>query len=746
MAIMRVPEKKAGGLVQYRGGNTTVVPGAGVNARVADYSVRDAGSADLANLGAAVTKAGLAAQSVYMDISKTQAQDAFNKYQQEALQKKAELDALRGENALTDSGIRGKLETWQREARARFSDGLGDAAQRLFSLAADNQDAQLNAWGIQKEAKEFNSWQDSVDEGTILTAKQAALADPSKIAESAGTIKAMYENMGRRNGWDASFTEGKFRAAEQELWNDITTRQVTALVNHGLISEARAVLAGVPRGKASLPENVAAMAINEAQIQGVDPALVQAVIAQESGGRADAVSEKGARGLMQLMPETAKELGVNPDVPEQNIRGGVKYLSQMLQRYGGNVEHALMAYNWGPGNVDAWLQTGKGKNGKGVPAETMDYVSGVVSKLKNGDVSSVLEPATVLSLTRLIDSAETRMKSEQEQDLVAQTSANFSDILQGYEGLSVEEQKGKAVELVGSIEDPKMREAVQAQLFADIENRELVRKADIAEGLRTIQDFIDKNPDVTPSELARTVNSWSIPEESKEMWRKQMDKAVESEENKMRSSAALQLFRSEFDRNPGMTATERKALCVDLGMNAKDTQAALSYKGLESEYNQSRVYSLIDSKFGKNNKLDHAAIYTALLQDPDIRSGKSLTDAQLKEKLWTLTQEGYFAGEKRGIFFKSYPEGALFEGVNEGKAGAFRATPPEGMETVIAKDLERSMPGFTGLKKEARDLLVRIEYTSKYLGLTIDCTDDELRTLGYNESEIMKYRADKENR
>lgn len=746
MAIMRVPEKKAGGLVQYRGGNTTVVPGAGVNARVADYSVRDAGSGDLANLGAAVTKAGLAAQSVYMDISKTQAQDAFNKYQQEAMVKKAELDALKGENALTDSGIRGRLETWQREARARFSDGLGDAAKRLFGIAADNQDAQLNAWGIQKEAKEFNSWQDSVDEGTIITAKQAALADPTKIAESAGIIRAKYEDMGRRNGWDSAFTEGKFREAERALWKDVITQEVTGLINQGRLDEASAVLAGVPQGSSALPADVAVMASNEARSQGVNPALVQAVIAQESGGKTDAVSEKGARGLMQLMPETAKELGVNPDDPAQNIRGGVKYLSQLLQRYGGNEEYALMAYNWGPGNVDAWLKTGKGIGGKDVPAETKKYVSSVMSKARGGDMSSMLDPTVSLALSRRIEAERTRLNNQKEQALVAQTSEEFSNILQSYEGLSEDEQKGKAVELTASIKDPKMRKAVQTQLFADIENRELIKKSDIAEGLRTIQDFIDQNPDVSPSVLASTINSWSIPEESKDIWRKQAEKTVESDENKMRSSAALQIFRSEYDRNPGMTASERKALCVDLGMNAKDTQAALSYKGLESEYNQSRIYSLIDTKFGKNNKLDHAAIYTALLQDPDIRSGKSLTDAQLKEKLWTLTQEGYFAGEKSGFFFKSYPEGALFEGVNEGKAGAFRATPPEGMETVIAKDLERSMPGFTGLKKEARDLLVRIEYTSKYLGLTIDCTDDELRTLGYNESEIMKYRADKENR
>lgn len=96
-----------------------------------------------------------------------------------------------------------------------------------------------------------------------------------------------------------------------------------------------------------------------------------AVMAQESGGRQDAVSKAGARGLMQLMPETAKELGVNPDDAGENVRGGATYLKRMLERYNGNQELALMAYNAGPGSVDAWL-----KSGTALPQETRDYAPG----------------------------------------------------------------------------------------------------------------------------------------------------------------------------------------------------------------------------------------------------------------------------------------------------------------------------------------------------------------------------------
>ena len=108
----------------------------------------------------------------------------------------------------------------------------------------------------------------------------------------------------------------------------------------------------------------------------LSPSLIEALVWQESRWRENAVSPVGARGLAQLMPGTARDLGVDPDDPFANLEGGARYLREQLDRFDGDLEKALAAYNAGPGRV---IRAG------GVPRirETQLYVAAIMGRLAN---------------------------------------------------------------------------------------------------------------------------------------------------------------------------------------------------------------------------------------------------------------------------------------------------------------------------------------------------------------------------
>ncbi len=137
-----------------------------------------------------------------------------------------------------------------------------------------------------------------------------------------------------------------------------------------------------------VPEDQVAPLIDQAaKAQQLPSKLINAVIAQESGYRPCAVSEKGAKGLMQLMPATAEQLRVeDPFDPKANIGAGAAFLRQLLEKYKGDLAQALAAYNAGPETVE---------KANGVPdiAETKSYVAAILEKVGSNRIELTPLPA-----------------------------------------------------------------------------------------------------------------------------------------------------------------------------------------------------------------------------------------------------------------------------------------------------------------------------------------------------------------
>lgn len=117
---------------------------------------------------------------------------------------------------------------------------------------------------------------------------------------------------------------------------------------------------------------------------GVDPKLLTSVIKNEGGVTADGlanVSPKGAIGIMQFTPDTAKQYGVNPYDINSSVDGGAHYIHDLQNQFGGDNAQALIGYNWGPGNMDSFNRTGKGLTSDNIPAESLNYANKILTDI-----------------------------------------------------------------------------------------------------------------------------------------------------------------------------------------------------------------------------------------------------------------------------------------------------------------------------------------------------------------------------
>jgi hypothetical protein len=196
-----------------------------------------------------------------------------------------------------------------------------------------------------------------------------------------------------------------FWSTTEHRWKPVPSANVRAArsaaeeVNRLLGSTASEPLQPVPSRSFS-PQDIDSAIEQAAARHNVDPNLVRAVVKVESNFNPNAVSRKGAMGLMQLMPQTARQLNVsNPFDPEQNIDAGVRHLKKLMESYGGDVKLSLAAYNAGQGAVN---------RSAGIPhfAETRNYVKRITQLYYgNGD-----------SGARMLDFAPVRAPIHVERD------------------------------------------------------------------------------------------------------------------------------------------------------------------------------------------------------------------------------------------------------------------------------------------------------------------------------------------
>lgn len=171
---------------------------------------------------------------------------------------------------------------------------------------------------------------------------------------------------------------GKVRLYLSGGFMELESSQVSGFEADGTVAAVPAV-AAAPAGEPVSPPAASPRELADAAADryGLPRNLVRSVMAAESGFQPQAVSPKGAIGLMQLMPATARDLGVDAQDPVQNVDAGARYLRDLLVKYDGALWHALAAYNAGPDAVDKY---------RGIPPyrETIQYVNKIDQELKKG--------------------------------------------------------------------------------------------------------------------------------------------------------------------------------------------------------------------------------------------------------------------------------------------------------------------------------------------------------------------------
>lgn len=411
--------------------NFSVAPQAGSAPRVEAPPVRDVAGEQLQRLGGAIQQASSGAADIFRDAqaqaNALRVDDAVNRLKERALDLQYSptegFTTLKGRDALfrPDGGnLIDEYGGMLKSSAAQIGDELTNPVQRRMyeQAAAQVQVAQKGALDKHFQS-EYQTYNKSVNDGIIDTAARAIMLAPTdteNVNTNLTTIKAatartarllslsaeQAENAARTATSRALFAavkqgaeQGSYGAASDFMKlhaNDMTAED---LINGKLMVDAGARAQNVTGFVGSLFDGGGGTTSYQGGTVTNFDRMVAITADSESGnknytaGGRVITSSAGARYAMQVMPATARDPGhgikpVQDDTPEEHNRVGRQLLQKLMQKYGGDPAKAWGAYNWGEGNMDAYLKTGKGLKGQPMPAETRNYIEKNTVALQGG--------------------------------------------------------------------------------------------------------------------------------------------------------------------------------------------------------------------------------------------------------------------------------------------------------------------------------------------------------------------------
>lgn len=499
------------GLAIGAGASAAVSSGAGGAAVSLLEAVRDAGGEILK----VVARDYGAEQRGRIDDILLRTEAEFERWKAEYREKRRGADAL---------GAREDFAAKYEELRQAALKEFGGRRGEVYATELDRELFKRGLYALreggQYQIAQRDAWNQSLLNGRLAMFEKMCAENPEDgeriELEMADAIAAWRE---RNPGLDD--TELRMKMATLA-----TRTRLDSLIAQGRLDEARNALAGrglgigeieyvsgksggraVTRGMAKETEGLIRDA---ARRHGVDEELMLATAMQESGGDQSSVSRAGAIGVMQLMPGTAKELGVDPRDLRQNIEGGVRYFAGLLKRYKGDATAALTAYNMGPGGYDAW------KSGKrGITKESREYAGRVFGRMR----APGLTPTDKAAYGDKIAAAGEKLDAQTRERAYQGNLGELTALLRGEDGTPAEERRTRIYDWLSRVEDPELRDRLErrAMLQWHYEDRieaaaekERARRedAEFAESLSELTNFMRGDADKLPENRKAYVYDW----------------------------------------------------------------------------------------------------------------------------------------------------------------------------------------------------------------------------------------------